>query len=677
MKRLIKYPMIIFVISLFLFLCGCSNNHNQNTSNNPNYNRIILEKNDYDSIKSNWFSDDFINNKAKEKSIKNIIKGETYIFIYSFELVGIDNDRDSQKAIAGYLSFNLKTWGDIYYNNDGIDIKGYETSEQCLFEDDYGNLISIVSFDISSCEISITDKRSTNVIKDYLAVEFSPKYSGYLNIESLVYGDSYKQAEDKEQYLSATVFETKNIIDNASVYSVSNVSYGLVSEDVYNSNDFDQNTDLESISEMKIGKNYVIVDYDINVLEEKSLDSLINCGIYMHNGLISSAELEEVNTSKTKSNVKDDGYIYDFSYKCPTEKVKRIRTVLSFEVSDICLIDLELFFYSDNAIIEGINYSADYFQYQYISTLNFEFNNLTQILAVTGLSETKTSRVVIPMRYKGLRVLKVEKNAFDSNSGISTVTIGDYVEIIGFRAFHNCSNLEEVNMGKNVKQIQEMAFSDCTNIKNLVIPRATSHISYDAFSNIKLISRYVSPITFEDDYGWYANDKNIDFYYANNIETYLLSGKYFLAKYNQIYISNIKDEMSGNDFTKYENEYKLTKNKHYVFTLSFDVKLQAKNNLHPISEFIIDFTLKGKRDVKMSIEGATAKQINYYANEGTQCFAFVELDGMNQNDVAHLDVTVDFWVVDGSAGDNTLRFRNGSYTKVLKEFIDDEKIIRF
>ena len=91
-------------------------------------------------------------------------------------------------------------------------------------------MTSDVSFEMSSCKL-VVKRRSE--IKDYIAIEFSPKYTGSLNIESLVYGEEYAKGEDKNHYITATVLSSKNELKNASTYSVSNVSYGLVSEDLY------------------------------------------------------------------------------------------------------------------------------------------------------------------------------------------------------------------------------------------------------------------------------------------------------------------------------------------------------------------------------------------------------------------------------------------------------------
>lgn len=655
-------PIIIFIVFLFLFVSGCGGDSNKNNSNGGNSNRMIIEKNDYNSIKDNWFADDFINNKAKEKAVTNLVKGETYFFVYSFELTEKYFDGSvNGSLLSSYLSFSLKTWGDIYYDNDAVNIKNYETSKQCLYKNEDGFMTSDVSFEMSSCKL-VVKRRSE--IKDYIAIEFSPKYTGSLNIESLVYGEEYAKAEDRTHYITATVLNSKNELNNASIYSVSNVSYGLVSEDLYMSGDLNPNTNLEDISEMKIGKNYVVVDYDIEVEEEKSLDSLIYCGIYMHNGSISSAELEEVNTSKTNSSLKDDGYIYDFSYKCPTDNVKRVRTVLSFEVMSSCLIDLELYFYSDNAIINGINYSADYFQNEDISTLKFEFDEKTQVLAVSGFDEIK-EETIIPMKHKGMRVLKIADDAFANNQTITNVKIGDYVEVIGKNAFASCSNLSNIEIGKNVAKIYSMAFSYLHSINKLKIPKSVSFIANNAFYGNQLISRFNSPVQFEEFYGWYISYYSVDVSSAPEIEKYLFKNNDTygnLERYTTLDIRDLNLNMSNAEYDSSVDGYELIKGKHYTFTISFDAHLLTKNINNPIAEFGFSFTKTGISDMKMTVNGAT--KVNYYDNSD-YCYSWIELSEMEQYDDAHIEIVIDFTRESGGKKMSGV-FSNSSYTKGAK-----------
>lgn len=85
--------------------------------------------------------------------------------------------------------------------------------------------------------------------------------------------------------------------------------------------------------------------------------------------------------------------------------------------------------------------------------------------------------IEIPM---GVRA--IGPGAFEG-SGIETVTIPDYIEIIGDAAFHNCKNLREVNIKSGVNSIGNSAFASCDKLSIANIPDSVNRLGYGVFAD--------------------------------------------------------------------------------------------------------------------------------------------------------------------------------------------------
>ncbi len=80
-------------------------------------------------------------------------------------------------------------------------------------------------------------------------------------------------------------------------------------------------------------------------------------------------------------------------------------------------------------------------------------------------------------------VTSIGEDAFDSCSGLTSVTIGNSVKSIGEGAFRYCSGLTSVTIPNSVTFIGEDAFSDCSGLTSVTIPNAVISIGYRAFSD--------------------------------------------------------------------------------------------------------------------------------------------------------------------------------------------------
>jgi hypothetical protein len=92
---------------------------------------------------------------------------------------------------------------------------------------------------------------------------------------------------------------------------------------------------------------------------------------------------------------------------------------------------------------------------------------------------TPSGDVVIPetFTYNGVKykVINIDRNAFNGNTKITSVTIPSTVRTIGIYAFYGCTKLKSVTISKQAKlsSIGENAFQNCTSLKEIYINAET------------------------------------------------------------------------------------------------------------------------------------------------------------------------------------------------------------
>ncbi len=108
--------------------------------------------------------------------------------------------------------------------------------------------------------------------------------------------------------------------------------------------------------------------------------------------------------------------------------------------------------------------------YDYVSsgvTGDFRYaktsNGVTDAIHILGLVEGSTSvNLVIPDQIEDVSNIKIANYAFDGNTVIKTVDLGNSVTYIGSYAFRNCSSLRQVIIPLNCTVIKAYAFQYCS-----------------------------------------------------------------------------------------------------------------------------------------------------------------------------------------------------------------------
>ncbi len=73
-------------------------------------------------------------------------------------------------------------------------------------------------------------------------------------------------------------------------------------------------------------------------------------------------------------------------------------------------------------------------------------------------------------------------SAFEDCNNLTSITMPDSVETIGYGAFRNCENLESVTISACVKNLDSYAFEYCISLTSITIPDSVTNIGYFAFN---------------------------------------------------------------------------------------------------------------------------------------------------------------------------------------------------
>ena len=148
-------------------------------------------------------------------------------------------------------------------------------------------------------------------------------------------------------------------------------------------------------------------------------------------------------------------------------------TANNFYFDDISWVAVETTF-------NGINYALIDTSYGYGS-------------AYVRYIEDCTGHITIPpaVTYKGklYYVFGLYDNAF-SGCDVTRVTLPEYMENIGEKAFFDCSSLTRVDMPHNLTKIGSMAFMNCTSLTSITLPAGVTQIGEGAFSGCPLSAVY-------------------------------------------------------------------------------------------------------------------------------------------------------------------------------------------
>lgn len=151
--------------------------------------------------------------------------------------------------------------------------------------------------------------------------------------------------------------------------------------------------------------------------------------------------------------------------------------------------------------------TADGFEWNVVSS------GLGTTVAITGYSGSG-GNITIPEIIEGGDVMVIGDKTFQSNAGITGVTIPDSVDSVGKYAFEGCAALAAVTLGRRLLEIGDDAFANCPSLAKVMIFSRTTTMGTNIFASTGISGHSGMGI-----YGFssstpetYANSNNIDFH---------------------------------------------------------------------------------------------------------------------------------------------------------------------
>ena len=92
----------------------------------------------------------------------------------------------------------------------------------------------------------------------------------------------------------------------------------------------------------------------------------------------------------------------------------------------------------------------------------------------------------------GEGVEKVNSNAFQKCTNLSSLTIGNSVQTIGSSAFSRCSKLTDLVLGEGVIYVNSWAFALCENLETVSIAKNAKFINLEAFNGCDKIRKVIT-----------------------------------------------------------------------------------------------------------------------------------------------------------------------------------------
>ncbi len=108
---------------------------------------------------------------------------------------------------------------------------------------------------------------------------------------------------------------------------------------------------------------------------------------------------------------------------------------------------------------------------------------------VVGVGSCTDSDIVIPAEYEGLPVTDIGDSAFEDCTMITSVSLPDGLEYIGYAAFSGCGALKTVMISNSVSRIGRWAFQSCIELTSITLPDNMLEISDSLFSGCVKLER--------------------------------------------------------------------------------------------------------------------------------------------------------------------------------------------
>ncbi len=107
--------------------------------------------------------------------------------------------------------------------------------------------------------------------------------------------------------------------------------------------------------------------------------------------------------------------------------------------------------------------------------------------------DKSATNVVIASEVDGYPVTAIECNAFANCSNLTSVTIPNTINFIGWHAFENCCKLQSITLPSSITELGWGVFSGCNSLKSISIPTQITSIGEYMFSGCSSLTNVTIP----------------------------------------------------------------------------------------------------------------------------------------------------------------------------------------
>jgi len=101
--------------------------------------------------------------------------------------------------------------------------------------------------------------------------------------------------------------------------------------------------------------------------------------------------------------------------------------------------------------------------------------------------------ITIPGYVQGLKINKIDSEAFKGNDKVKRITIEKSISVIESNAFEDCSELTEIELPDGLLEIGNDAFKGCKKLSKIQFPESILTISNNAFENCEELTSVFIP----------------------------------------------------------------------------------------------------------------------------------------------------------------------------------------
>ena len=139
------------------------------------------------------------------------------------------------------------------------------------------------------------------------------------------------------------------------------------------------------------------------------------------------------------------------------------------------------------AVVDGLCYSYVFYGTTATVIHDDSYENLTEV----------TVPATVTIDGNTYQVTAIGDEAFRNCYNLSSVTLSDGLESIGYKAFQHIG-VSDMTLPSSLKTIGDFAFEDCYGIKTLVVPEGVESIGNSAFHNMISLTRLELPSTLRE-----------------------------------------------------------------------------------------------------------------------------------------------------------------------------------